>query len=81
MGGRAESGLQGEYEQVGSVPDQLGGLRLSARNQANQGVCMYVPALFVVGTTGSRERERSNAVPRRDLRSWSAEREDSPALC
>ena len=29
--------------------------------RSNQGLCIYVPALFVVGEPGSRERERKRA--------------------
>ena len=59
VGGRATSGLQGEYGQVGSAPDWLGGLDLSAGRCDHSGqsgrVCTYVPALCFSGK-GNPER-------------------------
>ena len=38
VGGRVTSGLQGEYGQVGSAPDQLGGLGLIAGTCSQSGL-------------------------------------------
>ena len=77
VGGRAASGLQGEYEQVWSAPDQLGGLGLIAGRcpQSGQSGSVYLCACFVCSRKnreqregaerGSREREqREGAIQR-----------------
>ena len=51
VGGRATSGLQGEYGQVGSAPDRLGGLDLIAgrrQHSGHQGVFVLMCLLCVV---------------------------------
>ena len=55
--------LWGDVRRMGRLGAHLIGwgywawLRAPARNQANQGVCIYVPALFCGKRTGNRERE------------------------
>ena len=72
MGGRATSGLQGEYGQVGSAPDWLGGLDLSASRCEHSGqsgsVCTYVPALCCSeeGNPGRIGRGETGAIAYRD---------------
>ena len=60
VGGRATSGLQGKYGQVGSAPDRLGGLDLIAGRRQHSGqsgsVCTYVPALCCGEKKGIREK-------------------------
>ena len=50
VGGRAASCLQGEYGQVGSAPDRLGGLGLIAGtcSQSGQSGSVYLCACFVL---------------------------------
>ena len=84
MGGRATSGLQGEHGQVGSAPDWLGGLDLSASRCQHSGqsrsVCTYVPALCC-----SRGRNPGENGPERSRTSGdhrkSTQREDSERTC
>ena len=68
MGGRATSGLQGQYGQVGTAPDQLGGVgpeceQVSALRPIRE--CLYLCACFVVsrGTGEQRERGPTRSVP------------------
>ena len=60
VGGRVTSGLQGEYGQVGSAPDRLGGLDLIAGRPQHSGqsgsVCTYVPALCCSEEKGIQEK-------------------------
>ena len=59
VGGRATSGLQGEYGQVGSAPDWLGGLDLSAsrcQHSGQSGVFVLMCLLCVVVGRGIQER-------------------------
>ena len=69
MGGRATSGLQGEYGQDESAPDWLGGLDLIAAGvstQANQGVFLLMCLRCVVVEKESRkEREQRDRGDRR----------------
>ena len=58
VGGRAASGLQGEYGHAGSTPDLLGGLGLIASRcpQSDQSGSVYFGLLcLVVGRIGSRD--------------------------
>ena len=65
------SSLQGEYGQVGSAPDWLGGggvgpecEQVSALRPIRN-VCIYVPPLWLVEKTGEqRERGRGDRHPR-----------------